>query len=340
MNMRRQRSEFEEQFGTKAHRDFLRQQFPHCHSIGEKEASFLKGGKDNINLLLTDESGQPCWVARHYLISSPDKIAGEMAFILAIVSQGFPTQVSIPTRDGMAFLDRGKEPAIAVFPFVEGVVEAEWSLNQKRQAAALLARMHKICTNLNFNIGATKPRIEILFSGARKVAALDFPGHQILSTAVDTFMEEFEAQRAVFEALPFGPVHHDLNTGNVIWVDDRIAALIDFDECHDAPLIMDLAAAFHYLGVNDTWQFDEASCIALLEGYEQVRPLSSCELAMLPLAWDLLNLTSSVEFIVENYDWLGHASECQSLANLYLPLKGKLTPILANLADIKVCARR
>lgn len=331
MNMRRQRSEFEQQFGTAAHRNLIREQFPACRTIGEDGATLIKGGEDNINLLLRDELGNPRWVARHYLISSPAKIAGEMAFVSVLVEQGFPTPAPVPTLDGSLFLDRGQEPTIAVFPFAEGIVESNWSVDRKRKAASLLARIHKICTDLNFTIGATKPRLDILRSGPGKVAAVDFPGHEILTAAVDAFMGEFETQRADFEALPWGPVHHDLNYGNVIWANDQIAALIDFDECHDAPFIMDLAAAFHYLAIDNTWQFDVGSCAAILEGYQQVRKLSPKEQAMLPLAWDLLNLTAAVEFIVENYDWLGHANECRSLAKFYLPLKAQLAPILMDL---------
>ncbi len=330
MNLRRRRSAYREEYGSREHRVLLLESFPDCKEVLDGGGAFLEGGVDNLNLRLDDSSGRPRFVARHYLISSAAKVEAELNLVSMLEGQGFPTPRPVRTADDTLFLDRGEEPVIAVFPFISGEVTAGWDLERKRRGAAAIARMHCICRDQGYRIGRGKPRLETLRAGPPTVAADKVPGHEILTAAVSDFLAELEPQREAFEALLVGPVHHDLNEGNVVWNGEEMGALIDFDECHDAPLIMDLAAAFHYLGLQN-FELDAPSIAAVLEGYEGIRRLSGEEWHFLPLAWDLLNLTSAVEFVVENRDWLGDARECHSLTKIYLPLKGQIESILETL---------
>ena len=278
--------------------------FPAYQALGHGgRISLLEGGLDNLNLLLTDPTGVPQFVARHYLLSSIPKIAGEIRLVCMLASNEYPTPSPLPTTTGEWFLERQNEPAIALFPYIEGAVEQVWSLEQKQTAASAIADFHRLCRQNRFRIGMTKQRMELLQSGSSKIAALNIRGHETLAADLDQFLNRrLENQWQRFQSLPFGPVHHDLNYGNVIWQGKNIGAIIDFDECHDAPLIMDLVAAFSYLAVNADDQLDFDSCRAILAGYEQVRPLEPDEIQLLPFAWDLLNLVGSLEYLLGNAD--------------------------------------
>src|SRR5690242_5802429 len=72
------------------------------------DASILEGVEDNINILLCNRAGVPSFVARHYLISPPSKVARELGFVSKLVGQGYPTVRPIATITGSLFLDRGK----------------------------------------------------------------------------------------------------------------------------------------------------------------------------------------------------------------------------------------
>jgi Ser/Thr protein kinase RdoA (MazF antagonist) len=333
MSKHKRKVEYQAEFITPQHLELLRGQFPAYGNLGpDGRVSVLEGGLDNVNLLLLDAAGVPRFVARHYVVSSPAKVAGELSLVSLLVGNRYPTPPPLATVTGAPFLDRGDQAAIALFPFIEGEIASSWSLKRKRYAGSALAIIHKICAREGFRIGAAKPRLEILRSWSAKVAALALRGTAGMSAEVSRFLaERMGPELSRFESLPFGPVHHDLNYGNVIWRGDGIEAVIDFDECHDAPLIMDLAAAFSYVAVDANYRLEPEACAALIEGYERERRLTSEERLMLPLAWDLLNLTSAVEFIVDNSDWLTSVEECRSYQNLYLDQKGRMEAIMAGL---------
>jgi homoserine kinase type II len=333
MRDQRRIEDYKNEFGTLEHREALRKSFPAYTALGPGgEVTFLEGGEDNVNLLLHDSTGVPRLVARHYLVSSPSRIACELQLVSLLVEHGYPTPQSLATATGAPFLDQGEEPAIALFPYVEGEVTDSWSLERKRTAAAAIARMHNLCTREGFRIGVTKPRLEIIRAGPAKIAALDIVGHEALGAEVAAFLAlRLEPELLRLESLPSGPVHHDLNYGNVIWRDEEIGAVIDFDECHDAPLIMDIVAALSYLALDADYRLEPESCAAIIEGYERERLLTPEERLLLPLAWDLLNLTAGLEYILETDDPLTTVEECLSYTQLYLHQKGRLETIVAGL---------
>ena len=91
------------------------------------------------------------------------------------------------------------------------------------------------------------------------------------------------AQGAAYQALPKGPVHADLFRDNVMFDDEKLTGFFDF-----------------YFAGNDTWLFDLSVCVndwcidlnsgehaperalAMLNAYQEVRPLRSAERQLLP----------------------------------------------------------
>ena len=91
------------------------------------------------------------------------------------------------------------------------------------------------------------------------------------------------AQSAAYQALPKGPVHADLFRDNVMFDDEKLTGFFDF-----------------YFAGNDTWLFDLSVCmndwcidlnsgehaperaLAMLDAYQEVRPLRSAERQLLP----------------------------------------------------------
>ena len=91
------------------------------------------------------------------------------------------------------------------------------------------------------------------------------------------------AQGAAYQALPKGPVHADLFRDNVMFDDEKLTGFFDF-----------------YFAGNDTWLFDLSVCmndwcidlnsgehaperaLAMLNAYQEVRPLRSAERQLLP----------------------------------------------------------
>ena len=102
--------------------------------------------------------------------------------------------------------------------------------------------------------------------------------------------------------LPTGIVHGDLFPDNVLMLGDRVTGLIDFYFAASGPLTWDLAV------MHGAWAFDPAGKhydaevgVALVGGYESVRPLSVAERAALPL----LARSGALRFLLTRaWDWL------------------------------------
>ena len=91
------------------------------------------------------------------------------------------------------------------------------------------------------------------------------------------------AQGSAYQALPKGPVHADLFRDNVMFEAEKLTGFFDF-----------------YFAGNDTWLFDLSVCmndwcidlnsgdhvpdkaLAMLNAYQEVRPLRSAERQLLP----------------------------------------------------------
>lgn len=80
----------------------------------------------------------------------------------------------------------------------------------------------------------------------------------------------------------FGLIHADLNPGNFLFGDGRIA-VIDFDDCSFGWYLYDLAIPLLAMRkLTPDLAVEAQLCEAFLSGYERVRRLSAAETALLP----------------------------------------------------------
>ena len=115
-----------------------------------------------------------------------------------------------------------------------------------------------------------------------------------------------ESELALLEAnwprdIPQGVIHADLFPDNVFFIGDRLSGLIDFYfACNDA-LAYDLAVCLNAWCFEPDNSFNLTKGMALLRGYDAVRPLDPAERAALPL----LARGSALRFLLTRaYDWI------------------------------------
>ena len=101
--------------------------------------------------------------------------------------------------------------------------------------------------------------------------------------------------------LPAGVIHADLFPDNVFFLDDKLSGLIDFYfACNDF-LAYDLSVCLNAWCFEKDWSYNITKGMALIEGYQSVRPLSAAEADVLPL---LCRGSALRFFLTRLYDWL------------------------------------
>lgn len=80
------------------------------------------------------------------------------------------------------------------------------------------------------------------------------------------------------EKLPQGMIHEDLGKRHVLWQNDNISGILDFDRCYYGKLILDLGQAIRGWCFIDNWQkWSNQNFKALIKGYFKKRKLSDLE---------------------------------------------------------------
>jgi len=279
--------------------------------IGEYDVGSLvsaKGiaeGVQNSNFLI-DTTGQKADSgkgARYILtIYESQVVVDELDYFLGLLDHlsaaDCPVPRTIHDRSGASYRPfRGK--ALALIEFLPGVSLDQPTAAQARSVGGALAQLHLAGAN---------------FPGTR-ANDLGLGGwRRLIDACADDFgnmdpqlgplvQSELAALEAGWPAdLPSGAIHADLFPDNVLMLGDTVTGLIDFYFACTDMFAYDVAithAAWCF--ASDGTAFDPAISAALLEGYEEVRPLSPDEYAALPM----LARGAALRFtLTRAYDWV------------------------------------
>lgn len=270
----------------------------------------LLGGEDNINARVATSHGDV--VVREYVRSAPAKVAAELALVAHLARSGFPTPAPFAADSGELFTLVAGKP-IAVFPFVSGEVPPAMTPDLAGQAGVLLARMHTATAEWADDRVPVVDRLGVLDTAVTSEIGLE--GADGWRGEVRRFLDSRAGDLALLAEQPAGPLHHDLHRQNLLVGDGRVTAVLDFDELNHGPLIIDLARLLQYAASEQPdRRLPTAVAEAALAGYLKTRSLSTAELELLPVAFDLAMLVDAAGFIMWAAPHLGldHVDECHS----------------------------
>jgi len=205
------------------------------------------------------------------------QVEEEMALVTQLARAGVPTPLPVVTRQGRAFSEVDGH-LICVFPWIDGE-HIEASQVRELHVKAIgsgLAQIHLCGDALEFcrEGSYTHEEIDGRFSSFRD---REDPALRAAIRAVGKETGHLAAQADLRSRVPKGVIHGDLFRDNVLFRDDELVGVIDFEQASRGAMVYDLAVCIN------AWCFVDDFCpdlvAALVGAYESRRPLGNAERA-------------------------------------------------------------
>jgi homoserine kinase type II len=253
-------------------------------------------GVENSNYLLRTEMGM-------FILTLYEKRVdrNDLPFFLDLMrhlsERGVNCPLPVPQISGELVGELAGRPA-AIVTFLEGLWIRRPAVEHCRAVGDALARLH--LAGLDFKgrrpnalgVRAWRPLWRLSRARADEV-------EEGLASETEADLDRLEADWP--EELPAGVIHADLFPDNVFFLQERLSGLIDFYFACTDILAYDLAICLNAWCFERDHSFNLTKGSALLQAYTDVRPLSTKEVAALPI----LAHGSAMRFMLTRlYDWL------------------------------------
>ncbi|KHK92967.1 homoserine kinase [Novosphingobium malaysiense] len=266
-------------------------------------AKGIAEGVSNSNWLIETQDAQGALHRFILTVYETRTDTADLPFFLDLLdhlaARDCPVPRTIHDRNGASHrFHEGK--ALALIEFLPGISVSEPTRAQARAVGAALAQVHLAAADFpaerRNSMGPDAWRQLLGDCGSEGLESI----HPGLAAIVD---RELAALSSGWPSdLPSGVIHADLFPDNVLMLGDEVTGLIDFYfACTDI-------TAYDVAVTHAAWCFSADGAgflpdlsVALMEGYESVRPLSQMERDALPL----LAQGAAMRFLATRaYDWL------------------------------------
>lgn len=253
-------------------------------------------GVENSNFLLHTTSGP-------YILTLYEKRVdrGDLPFFLGLMqhlaAKGLSCPLPLARKDGAQLGELAGRPA-AMVTFLEGMWLRKPQAHHCREVGRALAELH-----LDGAGFAIERKNALSVSGWRPLWEKSRDRADEIEAGLGG---EIERELTWLEGhwphnLPTGVIHADLFPDNVFFLGDKLSGLIDFYfACNDF-LAYDVSVCLNAWCFEKDYSYNLTKGMALLEGYQSVRPMTAPEISCLPL---LCRGSALRFFLTRIYDWL------------------------------------
>ena len=247
--------------------------------LGElTELRGIEGGVENTNYFATTDLGD--YVLTLFERLNHEQLPFYLYLMKHLAEKGIPVPNPAANQDGDILHTLCDKPA-AVVNRLLGKSQLTPQAVHCTAVGAMLARMH--LAGEDFNRSQPNLRGLAWWNDTVPMVLPYLKEDQARLLQSELAFQNHIAQGAAYQALPKGPVHADLFRDNVMFEAEKLTGFFDF-----------------YFAGNDTWLFDLSVCmndwcidlnsgdhvpdkaLAMLNAYQEVRPLRSAERQLLP----------------------------------------------------------
>jgi homoserine kinase type II len=257
--------------------------------FGLSEARFVRSfeaSTRNDNLLVASGNGEQFVLRRYRRNRDLPRIEFQLRFQQWLFEQGFPTPRVVLAGDGQSLVVTDAGP-FGVCTYIEGDYYDYDRPAHRAEAGRRLAEFHMLTASFPEPMGEyelKQPIREWWSDPERELAELVSVFGADLHEELPLIREWIRGLHGglsleEFDALPAGWIHNDYHGRNVLFQEDRIAALLDYDKVQIAPYAVEIASAVFTFGRVFRGSEDVRVDFAreFLAGYESRRQLGERE---------------------------------------------------------------
>lgn len=264
----------------------------------------LKGitaGITNTNYFVTTTTGK--YVLTLFEVLTKEELPYYIHLIVHLAKHGVAVAELVARHNG-EYIDLFAHKPTVLMTCLPGEVNETPDANACFKIGAMLARMHQYGQSFAGYMANPRGRVWREATANQIYDLLSLDEATLLHHEVSTL------QQLDQYALPQGVIHADLFRDNVLMHGKEIGGLIDFYYACNDTLLFDLGVTLNDWCLDDRGQLiDDTKARALLQGYQQHRPLTATEISV----WPLMLRAAAVRF------WLSR------LYDLYCPASGEMT---------------
>ena len=267
--------------------------------IIESIAEFPRGSRKAPKLLIGTDQGKYLLKRRARGKDDPFKVAFAHAIQLYLASKQFPLPHLIGTKRDNNSMLQWRGTVYELFEYIPGQSYPQ-TLEATFDSGRILGLYHKLLLDFKTDFQPPSgsyhlaPSVEAGLRQIPTTLAGQLPEEELVS--ILTFlMESYRYSADMVEGLgmegwPRQIVHADWHPGNMLFRDNHVVAVIDYDSARLLPRIIDIANGclqFSILGGDgDVGKWpeypDESRFKRFLRGYDEVMLLSQAEIAAIP----------------------------------------------------------
>ncbi len=252
-----------------------------------------EGGYVNENWLFRckDEN----YVLRKVTFFDAEELSFDMEYMLAL-RKYLPYEMPVPIRNKRnRYFERHGNKIFWIYRYVEGEKKTNHSIKEVLEYARVLGTYHKLLLRLKlhgkrddsdpFRIKAVGNSIkaDVRRRSKRKGKRPFEVIYLKWAARLLPLYKRLDKER--YLSLDFYPIHGDIDSDNVLWKEDKISAILDFEHVYyEKPFIRDLIVPiFRYCkNGNMPWALDLNKTVIFLKEYSKFRKLGRGEIAEIP----------------------------------------------------------
>jgi Ser/Thr protein kinase RdoA (MazF antagonist) len=260
---------------------------------------YPRGSRKAPKLLIVSEQGKYLLKRRARGKDDPYKVAFAHALQLYLANKQFPLPHLLGTRKDNNSMLQWRNSVYELFEYIPGQPYPQ-TLESTFDSGRVLSLYHKLLQDFKSQwqpSGGSYHMAPSVEGGLRAIpAALQSGGGDAdVMKVLDYLLESYRHAAETCEHLgldtwPKQIVHADWHPGNMLFRDNRVVAVIDYDSARNLPRVIDIANGalqFSIIGGDEDvarWPeyLDESRFKRFLRGYDEVNLLSEAEIKTIP----------------------------------------------------------